>query len=216
MIKEILHSLKEYLVLIRLKQQWRSENSHNFSKLGRRVEIDKISVGCGTYGTLHVMSFGQTDGSLSIGNYCSIASNVTFLLGGNHALDNISTYPFKHYFFRGTDYCEAISKGDIVIADDVWIGVNATILSGVNVGQGAVITAGAVVVSDVPPYAVVGGVPAKVLKYRFSADIIADAVKIDFSKLDPNDISMEQHLYGPVDSDKVSGLRQKLNQQLNG
>ena len=78
---------------------------------------------------------------------------------------------------------EAISKGDIIVDDDVWIGYGATILSGVHIGQGAVIAAGAVVTKDVPPYAIVGGVPAKVIKYRFSPEIIQQLMKLDYSKL---------------------------------
>lgn len=77
---------------------------------------------------------------------------------------------------------EAISKGDIIVKDDVWIGRNALIMSGVNIGQGAVIAAGAVVTKDVPPYAIVGGVPAKVIRYRFEEEIINELVNVDFDK----------------------------------
>lgn len=71
-----------------------------------------------------------------------------------------------------------------MIKDDVWIGAQATIMSGVTIGQGAVIGAKALVTKDVPPYAIVGGVPAKVIKYRFEKEIIDELLKIDFSKLD--------------------------------
>lgn len=71
-----------------------------------------------------------------------------------------------------------------MIKDDVWIGAQATIMSGVTIGQGAVIGAKALVTKDVPPYAIVGGVPAKVIKYRFEKEIIDELLKIDFSKFD--------------------------------
>lgn len=80
---------------------------------------------------------------------------------------------------------ETQAKGNIIVNDDVWIGDSALILSGVEIGQGAVIAAGAVVTEDVPPYAVVGGVPAKVIKYRFRDDVIKELVKIDYAKSRP-------------------------------
>ena len=94
---------------------------------------------------------------------------------------------------------EGISKGDIIIADDVWVGAGAIILSGVHIGQGAVVAAGAVITKDVPPYAIVGGVPAKVIKYRFSDDLIAELLKVDFSQLDNKTIL-----------DHIDNLYQKL------
>lgn len=84
-------------------------------------------------------------------------------------MSGVSTYPFKRKLFHGGE--EAVSKGDIIVGDDVWVGYGATILSGVHIGQGAVIAAGAVVNKDVPPYAIVGGIPAKVIKYRFSESV---------------------------------------------
>ena len=79
---------------------------------------------------------------------------------------------------------EAYSNGPIVINDDVWIATDSIILSGVNVGKGAVIAAGSVVVKDVPPYSIVGGNPAKVIKYRFEQNIIDKLMKIDLSSID--------------------------------
>jgi len=84
----------------------------------------------------------------------------------------------------GFEKCEARSKGIIKIDDDVWIGYGATIMSGVHIEQGAVVAAGAVVTKDVPPYAVVGGVPAQIIKYRFENKIIEKLLQIDFSKID--------------------------------
>ena len=81
-----------------------------------------------------------------------------------------------------------LAKGDIVINDDVWIGYNALIMSGVEIGQGAVIAAGAVVTKNIPPYAIAGGVPARVLKYRFDEKTIQMMLRIDYSRLEVNAI----------------------------
>lgn len=116
-----------------------------------------------------------------------------FLVAQEHAPDRISTYPFKQMFgSTSKEYREATSKGNIIVDDDVWIGFNAIILSGVHIGQGAIVAAGAVVTKDVPPYAIVGGVPAKVIRYRFDEDMIRELLKIDFSKLTKEMI--EQHI----------------------
>ncbi len=87
-----------------------------------------MHIGNYSYGIINVSS--DTDNKLIIGNYCSIAENVKFLLGLDHPTNLVSTYPFKSYFMSGID---AISKGDIIVDDDVWIGYGATILSGVHI-----------------------------------------------------------------------------------
>lgn len=88
----------------------------------------------------------------------------------------------------GLEIREARSKGSIVIKDDVWVGANSLILSGVTIGQGAVVAAGSVVTKDVPPYAIVGGNPAKIIRYRFEEKIIKKLLKIDYSKINPDKI----------------------------
>ncbi|MDY6420297.1 MAG: CatB-related O-acetyltransferase [Succinivibrio dextrinosolvens] len=103
---------------------------------------------------------------LKIGSFCSIAPKVTFILNSDHYTNNLSSFPFK-VMCLGSHKSEAISYGDIVVDDDVWIGYGATILSGIHVGQGAIIAAGAVVSKDVPPYAIVGGVPARIINSSF-------------------------------------------------
>ena len=106
------------------------------------------------------------------------------------ALIGLSTYGICSAYDRNKN--EAVSKGDIILDDDVWIGYRAIILSGVHIGQGAIIAAGAVVTKDVPPYAIVAGVPARIVKYRFSEDIIKDLEKIDFSLMTKDII--EKHI----------------------
>lgn len=147
-------------------------------------------MGNGTYGGILVFNDVPTC-NLIIGNYCSIAANVVFLLGHDHRVDCLSTFPYKAEVLH-EQKSEAISKGDIILDDDVWIGYGATIMSGVHIGQGAVIAAGAVVTKDVPPYAIVGGVPARVIKYRFEPEQIEELLKIDYSKLTKEEI--EKHI----------------------
>ena len=173
------------------KKRWRRENTHNFTTISRANSGDYINVGNYTYGVLNV-HISNSINKLKIGNFCSIASNVYFLLSAEHNIDTVSSYPFKSQLLEIAKM-EGVSKGDIIVEDDVWIGYGATIMSGVNIGQGAVIAAGAVVTKDVPPYAIVGGVPAKVIKYRFEPEMVDELLKIDYSKLTKEDI--EKHIY---------------------
>ncbi len=133
----------------------------------------------------------KSDGSLpkiQIGKKCSIAMNCTFALS-NHLVDTFTTSPsgrglFSHQKGNPSSY----SKGDILIKNDVWIGTNCTILDGITIGNGAVIAAGSVVTKDVPPYAIVGGNPAKVIKYRFSSELIDEIEKTQFWDMDITEI----------------------------
>ena len=121
---------------------------------------------------------------LIIGKFCSIACGAKFLFNSaNHTLSSISTYPFPLFFEEWglekknvTDSWD--NKGDIVVGNDVWIGYEAVILAGVTVGDGAVIGARAVVTKDVPPYTIVGGVPAKTIRKRFSEEQVEKLLSI--------------------------------------
>lgn len=129
------------------------------------------SVGRHTYGNPTILHFGEPT-KLSIGNFCSIAGDVTIFLGGNHRTDWVTTYPFNILFKAEWPEAETItghpiSDGDVLIGHDVWIGFGSTIMSGVTVGNGAVIAANSMVTKDVPAYSIVGGNPAKLIKYRF-------------------------------------------------
>lgn len=115
---------------------------------------------------------------LIIGKFCSIACGTKFLFNcANHTLKSLSTYTFP--LFYGVWELEKSNltaawdnKGDIVIGNDVWIGYEAVIMAGVHVGDGAIIAAHAVVTKDVPPYTIIGGIPAKEIRKRFDADTI--------------------------------------------
>ena len=180
--------LKIKFVLFRII--WRKRNLKNFTKVMNFFPIEDVKVGDYSYGELNIIKFNRKS-KLKIGCYCSIGQNVSFVLDADHLLDSISTYPFKALLLNTEKY-EASSKGDIIIDDDVWIGYGATIMSGVHIGQGAVVAAGSLVTKNIPPYAIVGGIPARIIKYRFNLNIINEMVKIDYSKL--NKAIIESHL----------------------
>jgi acetyltransferase-like isoleucine patch superfamily enzyme len=123
--------------------------------------------GVGTYGTPIVHEFANAT-RLVIGSYSSIADDVHIFLGGNHRIDWISTYPFPTKIPEAAgipDY--ETSRGDVIIGNDVWLGSGCTILSGITVGDGAVVGARSVVTRNVPPYAIVAGNPARLVRWRF-------------------------------------------------
>lgn len=128
----------------------------------------------------NVLYFYPVNGDrLEIGRFCSIACGARFLFtSANHAMGSLSTYPFPIFFEEwGLDVKEITAawdnRGGITIGNDVWIGFEAVILSGVTIGDGAVVGARAVVTEDVPPYTIVGGVPAKPIRKRFPDGVIA-------------------------------------------
>jgi acetyltransferase-like isoleucine patch superfamily enzyme len=129
-----------------------------------------------SYGLPSIISFDKKS-KVSVGSYVSIASNVTFLLGANHASGLVTTFPIDRIDPSKTT-ADSNERGNIEIGNDVWIGYGATLIGNVRVGDGAIIGAHALVVDDIPPYAVVGGVPAKVIKYRFSSEQIEKLLAI--------------------------------------
>ncbi len=142
----------------------------------------KYAVGKYTYGAPIVKDWHQGS-TLKIGDFSSIAENVTILLGGNHPTDWISSFPFGIVFdeFKEKHYnYPKLSKGSVIIGNDVWIGLNTTILSGVTIGDGAIVAAGSIVTKNVEPYAIVGGNPAKVIKKRFSDETISKLLTIQW------------------------------------
>ena len=110
---------------------------------------------------------------LRIGKYCSISLDCQFMLGGNHRHDWASQFAFPAFFPECAAENYLKIKGDIVVGNDVWIGYRAVIMSGVTIGDGAAIGAYSLVAKDVPPYAIVAGNPARVVRYRFTPEQIA-------------------------------------------
>ena len=127
---------------------------------------------------------------LIIGKFCSIACGAKFIFNcANHTLKSLSTYTFPLFFeewdLPKSDVVSAWdNKGDIVIGNDVWIGYDAIIMAGVTIGDGAIIGTRAVVTKDVEPYSIVGGVPAKEIRKRFSTDIIARLQELQWRNWD--------------------------------
>lgn len=205
----MLRFIKSRLIRARKNKEWRRKNPNNSTVCVNQFDFNNVIVGDYTYGELTVLNFGKNE-HLYIGFFCSIASGVVFSLNADHPTNRASTFPFKSKVL-GMSMNEAGSKGDIIVDDDVWIGQNAIILSGVHIGQGSVIAAGAVVTKDVPPYAIVGGVPAKIIKYRFSPDVIDVLLTIDYSKL--TSILIQQHvddLYSSLDSLNVEEVQNRI------
>lgn len=193
-----------------LKIKYRKENKHNFTTIKNGCDISKISVGNGTYGEIDIKTYGGQNCNLKIGNFCSIANDTVFLLGGEHDYNKISTYPFKSKFFKVP---ESKNKGDIIISDDVWVGYGSTILSGVTIGQGAIIGAKSIVTKDVPPYAIWVG--NKVVKYRFEENVIKELLKIDFSKMNSEFIKENiDILYENVNKENVKDIIEKLKRKI--
>ena len=186
LIKGFILRCYEYWRFLYFRAKWRVLNAENLTNAGTIFPIEKVTVGKRTYATLNVISYDNPEERLQIGNYCSIAGQVKFLLSGEHSLNRISTYPFSKLVMGGPS--ESICKGPIVVDDDVWIGYGCIILSGVHIGQGAVVAAGSVVTKDVEPYTVVGGVPAKKIRERVSTEIASYLTNLDFSQLEHEDI----------------------------
>ena len=169
--------------------------------------VDYIKIGKYTYG-LSEKNVHWTDKAydydnnyrqpkLNVGKYCSIGLHSKIFLGGNHRHDWITTFPFQVRWTHNStfksipEHIEGYphSNGDVNIGNDVWFGENVTVMSGIKIGDGAVIAANSTVVKDVEPYSISGGHPAKHIKYRFSEDVIKRLLEIKWwdieeSKLD--------------------------------
>lgn len=164
-----------------------------------------MSVGKYTYGTPRVL-WANKDAALTLGAFCSIAENVTIYLGGNHCSDWVTTYPFGHIYqsvfsrFNGKGH--PATKGNVVIGNDVWIGDNATLMSGITVGDGAIIANNSHVVKDVEPYSITGGNPAKTIKYRFTKEQIEKLLEIKWWTWDDEKINRHVHLLCNPDIDQ--------------
>lgn len=152
--------------------------------LSEYIENAGFDIGAHTYGRPTIRWWGEA-ARLRIGRYTSIADDVTIFLGGNHRVDWVTTYPFPALSEGFWGEAKGITghpatKGDVVIGNDVWIGQNSVIMSGVRIGDGAVIAAYAVVTKDVPPYAIVGGNPAQEIRRRFSPEVIESLLAIEW------------------------------------
>lgn len=195
--------------LIWFRKKWRKQNAHNFTTAANCFNARSVRVGRGTYGELDVRHFGNPNEQVVIGNYCSIGPECVFMTGGEHSYDGLSTYPFRAKL--GLVDNESVTRGPIVLEDDVWLGFRSIIMSGVTIGKGAVVAAGAVVTKDVPPYAIVGGVPAEVIKYRFSDAVMEEAKSVDFSKLAAETVKENIACFEtPLTSENLASIIERL------
>lgn len=179
------------------------------SKINRLARIARSSIGKYSYVGVNTWIVNA-----QIGNFCSIANEVYVGLE-THTLDNISTSPIFTEIKNGTghswaDRNYALPSKRTVIGSDVWIGYKAMICAGVRIGNGAVIGAGAVVTKDVPPYAIVGGVPARIIRYRFPSSDIALLIKSEWwnwkDDLIKERISLYQHPLEEIDVNMLAKI----------
>lgn len=159
-------------------QRWYHRNDPPPQKPPERISYGRLSYA--NRAPRVIVYPGDPEAKIQVGNYTSIAADVEFIVGGNHRTDWVSSFPFRHILdMPGYEQDGHPASNDpIVVGSDVWIGRSALIVSGVSIGDGAVVAAGSVVARDVEPYTIVGGSPARPLKRRFSPDASARLLEI--------------------------------------
>lgn len=173
-----------------------------------------IAIGRGTYGvsrnTFHGLS---PKAPVEIGNFCSIATDARIFCQAGHPTHLPSTFPFRTLMTNPAGgNQDAVTRGPVRIGHDVWIGAAALVLDGVTIGTGAVVAAGAVVTRDVPPYAIVAGNPARIIRHRFPPEIVAELLEIAWWEWPDEKIrAFEPHFYGDIES-FVAAARQNATQ----
>lgn len=163
--------------ILRVRNVIVGENQAAFNRLKR---AGRISYGAHSYGIPILKDYVYDETKLIVGNYSALSETSIVMLGGEHAVDRVTTYPHRIVWRMegaGKDGIP-VPTGDTVIGSDVWLTQRTFVRSGVHIGDGAVIAAGAVVTKDVPPYAVVGGNPAKVLRFRHTEEQRAALLEI--------------------------------------
>ena len=175
---------------------------NRLAKINRDAKIVNSKIGRYSY-----IGGGSWVVGSDIGSFCSIACNTYIGLAG-HTIDLLSTSPIFTEPNNGTGHSwvkthvHAFKNKRTVVGSDVWIGYGAKIISGVSIGHGAVIAAGAVVTKDVPPYAVVGGVPAKIIRFRFSEPIISELLNFNWWDLPDEKLKDSISIFHTADVDK--------------
>lgn len=172
--------IKKRIDKLIFKCRWIKNNGHNYTTVNSVFGLNQVTVGKKTYGELNVNLGTNPERKIQIGNFCSIAPGVTFIINP-HNYHFFSTWGWQIFEYDERNY-DWEQKKEIIIEDDVWIGQGATILGGAILRQGCVIGAGAIVSGEVPPYAIFAG--GKVIKMRFCQEICNKLIGIDYSKID--------------------------------
>ena len=162
----------------RIRTKWIPRPGTRRFLMKENPDLSGFDIGDKSYGIPRIL-FSDSSATLSVGKYVSIADGVVIMLGGEHRVDWTTTYPLNLYYPEwSTIEGHPATKGDVAIGNDVWIGREALILSGVTIGHGAVVGARALVAKDVAPYSIVGGNPARHIRFRFSEESIAELMRI--------------------------------------
>ena len=161
-----------------LKDLFRSRRGKRTKSL--REKYPQYEIGRGTYGNLDI-KIRDKRATFKIGAFCSIASGVKVFLGGEHRVDWVTTYPFNVLYESGRHLTgHPKTKGDVIIGNDVWIGTEAMIMSGVKIGDGAVVGARSLVTQDIEPYAIYAGNPARFVRKRFDDTTIRNLLELEW------------------------------------
>jgi probable biosynthetic protein (TIGR04098 family) len=204
-------TLSEFWQRQRMRWHGRSVPRHHQLRryLAYHVARHGFEIGEFSVGTPTIRMFDDSS-KLKIGRYCSVAAGVTFILGGDHRTDMVTTYPLGLAVRSLGSADRTFSRGNIVIGSDVWIAANATIMSGVMIGDGAVVGAGSVVIHDVPPYAVAFGNPARVMRKRFSEEVVEELLKLRWWDLGAQQVQVLRPLLQSNDVESLIAQCQRL------